>query len=259
MAKDKFISVTKHHNLNADIGLGSYAPLIKFSTLEWFIRPYLHSGWNFIWEEPSACIKWWAGCTSERVLYSGKWTNPCTCQTSNPGQLHSWLRNVTKLIPLLWARQSKAVADRGCNYVAPGRGRRSVHRRRLIILSTDENSTDFGNDGTGEKSGLRMLMEISVILGPKGRWVELEMFIPVAFYMFQTVHEFDYMLLVHWMANSEKGKMHLFWWELYIFSARLVWKCRTFPMLSMLNIFPSAKDSKWTLSVIEMMIDRRKS
>ena len=159
-------------NMKTDMGLGSYAPLIKFSTLEWFIWPYSHSGRNFIWEEPSACIKWWSGCTSEPVLCSGKLTNPCICQTSNPGQLHSWLGHLTKLFPLLWARQSKAVTDWGCNYMVPGRGRRSVHRRRLIILSTDENRTDFDDDGAGEKSGLWMLMKISVMLRSKRLWTE---------------------------------------------------------------------------------------
>jgi hypothetical protein len=159
------------------MGLGSYAPVIKFSILLWFMWPYSRSDRNFVWEEPSACIKRWAVCTSELLLYSGKWTNPCTCQTSNPGQLHSWLRNLNKLIPLLWARQSKVVADRGCNYVAPGQGRRSVHRRRLIILSTDEIRMDFGNDGAAQKSGLWMLLKIFVILGSKRRWDEFQLYL----------------------------------------------------------------------------------
>jgi hypothetical protein len=159
------------------MGLGIYASLIKFCTLEWFVWPYSRSGRNFIWEEPSECIKWWDGCTSEPVLFSGKWTNPCICQTSNPGQLHSWLGSLTKLVPSLRVQQSKAIADRGCNYVAPGRGRRSVHRMRLMLLSTDENRTDFGSDGAREKSGLWMLMKISVILGSKRRWDDFHLYL----------------------------------------------------------------------------------
>jgi hypothetical protein len=159
------------------MGLGSYASLISFSTLEWFIWPYSCSERNFVWEEPSACFKWLAGCPSEPILFSDKWMNPCTCQISNPGQLHSWLRNLTKLVPLLWTRQLKTAADRGCNYVAPGRCRRSVHRRRLIILSTDENRTNFGNDGAREKSGLWMLVKISIILGSKRRWAEFHLYL----------------------------------------------------------------------------------
>jgi len=76
--------------------------------------------------------------------------------------------------------------------VAPGRDRRSVHRRRLIILSTDEIRMDFGNDGAGQKSGLWML-RYSLYWGLKDvelnfiytLWVQLEIFIPVAFYVVQ--------------------------------------------------------------------------
>jgi hypothetical protein len=161
--------------LNTDMGLGIYAPVIKFSTLLWFMWPYSRSGRNFVWEKSSACIKRWVVCTSEPLLYTGKWTNPCTCQTSNHGQLYSWLRNLNKLIPLLWARQSKVVANRRCNYVAPDRGRRSVHRRRLIKLSTDEIRMVFGNDGAGQKSGLWMLIKIFLILGSKRRWAEFHL------------------------------------------------------------------------------------
>jgi len=48
LTNDKFISVIKHRTLNTGMGLGSYAPVIKFSTLLWFMWPYSRSGRHFV-------------------------------------------------------------------------------------------------------------------------------------------------------------------------------------------------------------------